>query len=211
MMSKKKSNFHVKLTKIKKISYAPTWWIKLKGKHHSRRGKGVCDEYLRKLIKKEASIESLEVINAEKALESTRKAGANALVTLSENKSRLSEVPNDSNEHSVEAIRTNRHNLNNKNLALSAIKDMLERLSQINETIVSADAVLSEHIMNLRNQTAEISHTYISGVRSGKIPDYEFLMKEYDDIPQKVYLEKHNELDSRIRNITNEYMKGEAI
>lgn len=209
-MSNSKNFFTSKLNRNLKVCRIPTWFLKLKGKIDSRKGKGVCDEFISKLLKKEAFLETNEIIDAETALSNTRKAGASAVIKLSENKMFINNAPDIEKGTSPQSIRANRTNNSQLNSVRGTAKATLDELSQINETIICIDTILEERIEKLRNHALEKCHVYISGVRASKMPDYENISVEFSDKALEIYHSKHAELDDKIHSIVSKSMK-EAI
>ncbi len=196
--------------KHRTVSRTPAWLMKLKGRIDSKKGKGVCDEYLGKLAKKEAALESLEVIDAENKLFTTRKQGAHALTTLRELNISLASIPEDDGNTSTAGIRASRNNAAARSSAKAEMKAALEALSQINEIIVNIETIMDERIARLRSQTSEMGHVYVSGVRAGELQDYSNPIDGYDDVARKIYHDQHDELDPRIRSIVNIGMKEDV-
>lgn len=209
-MSNKTKNFTNTSSYEKKACRMPAWILKLKGRIDSRKGKGVCDEFLLKLAKKEATLEANATICAENALNSTRKAGASAIVKLSDKKMYIKNAPITEKSTSPQSIRANRASNAQLSSNKGAAKIAMEELSQINETIIYIDTILEERIEKIRNHTSEKCHAYISGVRAGKMPDYESPIREYANNALEIYHNKHNELDEKIHAIVSSSMK-EAI
>lgn len=57
-MANKTKDFTSTSSYEKKVCRMPAWLLKLKGRFDSRKGKGVCDEFLLKLAKKRSHIRS---------------------------------------------------------------------------------------------------------------------------------------------------------
>lgn len=122
----------------------------------------------------------------------------------------ISSVPDAEIGTSPQSIRANRANNAQLSSSRGTAKATLEELSQINETIIYIDTILEERIEKIRNHTSEKCHAYISGVRAGKMPDYESPIRDYKNTALEIYHSKHNELDMRIHTIVSNSMK-EAI
>lgn len=199
------------LEKNRKVTRMPNWFLKLKGKYDSSKGSGVCDHFLKKLIKNEALLESSKIIDAENVLFETRKSGALALLTLYETKANILDLPEDVKGETSEAIRFNRRNAAKRIAAQGVMKTAIESLSQINETIISIETVLDERLMWLRNHTSEKTHIYLSGIHSGKLKDYVFSRDSYDDKSRIIYREKHKNLDAKIQSAVYNVTGGDAV
>lgn len=78
--------------KVKSVTCAPGFILKLKGRLDSRRGEGVCNEYISQLYKKLAAMEVNEVVAVENLLFDARKRAAVILTRFAEQERFLSGV-----------------------------------------------------------------------------------------------------------------------
>ena len=78
--------------KVKSVTWMPGFILKLKGRLDSRRGEGVCNEYICQLYKKLAAMEVNEVVEAENLLFDARRSAAVILTRFAEQKRFLSGV-----------------------------------------------------------------------------------------------------------------------
>lgn len=160
------------------VTRLPGWILKIKGRLDSRKGEGVCDEYIRRFYKKLAAMESKEVIDAENRLAGVRAEAAVILVRFMEQSRFLTGIV---------------------------------RLTAINENILSTDMILDERINEMRSKATEKVHAYITGVRGGKLSDYEYDTAEISDNAQAIYRQRHEELDGRIREAIGFGMNKEDV
>lgn len=184
--------------KIKSATKLPNFILKIKGKFDSRKGKTVPDAYIDKLKSKCESIENNEAIVAEEILFEDRKNGAVCISNISEVKAKLSSQSDTSSLSGAAAIRENRR----KNAEMSGnaakINNCIQQLNGINEHIINIDTILDERITRLRKKSHEKINVYISGVRSGKLKDYECDF-EFSNDAQTIYRKKHEKGDELIR------------
>ena len=89
----KGTNYMKNPKKVGKVIRTPGFILRIQGKMDSKKGKGVCDEYIQSVVRKLASMEGDEVIQAENALHDVRKEAAVILAEFSEKKEDLSEIP----------------------------------------------------------------------------------------------------------------------
>lgn len=199
----KGTNYMKNPKKVGKVIRTPGFILRIQGKMDSKKGKGVCDEYIQSVVRKLASMEGDEVIQAENALHDVRKEAAVILAEFSEKKEALSEIPENTGGKTVEEIRDNRRKSTRRKDAANRLKEAMNKLTTINEQIINTNTVLDERINKLRNNAAEKLHAYIAGIRCGSLTDYTFELSETDDDARQIYLEKHEMLDKKIREIVN--------
>lgn len=199
----KGTNYMKNPKKVGKVIRTPGFILRIQGKMDSKKGKGVCDEYIQSVVRKLASMEGDEVIQAENALHDVRKEAAVILAEFSEKKKDLSEIPENTGGKTVEEIRDNRRKSTRRRDAANRLKEAMNKLTTINEQIINTNTVLDERINKLRNNAAEKLHAYIAGIRCGSLTDYTFELSETDDDARQIYLEKHEMLDKKIRDIVD--------
>ena len=199
----KGTNYMKNPKKVGKVIRTPGFILRIQGKMDSKKGKGVCDEYIQSVVRKLASMEGDEVIQAENALHDVRKEAAVILAEFSEKKEALSEISENTGGKTVEEIRDNRRKSTRRKDAANRLKEAMNKLTTINEQIINTNTVLDERINKLRNNAAEKLHAYIAGIRCGSLTDYTFELSETDDDARQIYLEKHEMLDKKIREIVN--------
>ena len=199
----KGTNYMKNPKKVGKVIRTPGFILRIQGKMDSKKGKGVCDEYIQSVVRKLASMEGDEVIQAENALHDVRKEAAVILAEFSEKKEDLSEIPENTGGKTVEEIRDNRRKSTRRKDAANRLKEAMNKLTTINEQIINTNTVLDERINKLRNNAAEKLHAYIAGIRCGSLTDYTFELSENDDDARQIYLEKHEMLDKKIRDIVD--------
>lgn len=187
---------------LKPVTRMPNWLLKFKGKLDSKRGSTVADAYIDKLKCKCESIENVEAITAEGILSDDRKRSSAAIYNISEKQKFLDNKPEMKENTSAKAIRENRRTAGQISSAKSSIESGYTTLFNAYQNIVNIDTVLDERITKNRKKALEKVNVYISGVRSGKLKDYnadfEFLNDAYE-----IYKQKHSEDDERIRAIVN--------
>ncbi len=190
-----------------KVCRMPAWLLRFKGRWDSRKGEGVCDEFIRRLLKKEAFIETNECLDAEKILKDIREQGASVVIRLSADKAILGTNANVPLGDTPQDIRIGRENFAKRASAVSTAKAALDELTRINETIICVDTILEERIEKIRSHTEEKVHSYVSGVRSGKIPEYSGVDMAFSDKALDIYRTKHAQLDGKICDIVSNSMK----
>lgn len=187
---------------LRSVTRIPNCLLKLKGKLDSKRGSTVADAYIDKLKRKCEAIENVEAIAAEGILSDDRKRSSAAIYNISEKQKFLDNKPEMNENTSAKAIRKNRRTAGQISSAQSSIEAGYTTLFNVYQNIVNIDTVLDERITKNRKKTLEKVNVYISGVRSGKLKDYnadfEFLNDAYE-----IYKQKHSEDDEKIRAIIN--------
>lgn len=187
---------------LKPVTRMPNCLLKFKGKCDSKRGGTVADAYIDKLKRKCEAIENVEAITAEGILSNDRKRSSAAIYNISEKQKFLDNKPEIKENTSAKAIRENRRTAGQISFAKSSIESGYAILFNVYQNIVNIDTVLDERITKNRKKALEKVNVYISGVRSGKLKDYnanfEFLNDAYE-----IYKQKHSEDDERIRAIIN--------
>lgn len=185
---------------LKPVTRMPNCLLKIKGKLDSKRGSTVADAYIEKLKRKCESIENVEAITAESILSDDRKHSAVAIYNISANQKFLDNKPKMKENTSAKAIRENRRTTSSISSAESLIESGYTTLFNVYQDIVNIDTILDERITKNRKKALEKVNVYISGVRSGKLKDYnadfEFLNDAYE-----IYKKKHFEDDEKIRTI----------
>ena len=199
----KGTNYMKNPKKVGKVIRTPGFILRIQGKMDAKKGKGVSDEYIQSVVRKLASMEGDEVIQAENALHDVRKEAAVILAEFSEKKEDLSEIPENTGGKTVEEIRDNRRKSTRRRDTVNRLKEAMNKLTMINEQIINTNTVLDERINKLRNNAAEKLHAYIAGIRCGSLTDYTFELSENDDDARQIYLEKHEMLDKKIRDIVD--------
>lgn len=198
----KKINKFRKGKGLKPVTRMPDCLLKFKGKRDSKRGSTVADAYIDKLKRKCEATENFEAITAEGILSDDRKRSSAAIYNISENQKFLDNKPRMKENTSAKAIRENRRTADQISSAKSSIESGYTTLFNVYQNIVNIDTVLDERITKSRKKALEKVNIYISGVRSGKLRDYnadfEFLNDAYE-----IYKQKHSEDDERIRAIIN--------
>lgn len=192
---------------LKPVTRMPDCLLKFKGKRDSKRGSTIADAYIDKLKRKCEAIENVEAITAEGILSDDRKRSAVAIYNISEKQKFLDNKPEMKENISAKAIRENRRTAGQISSAKSSIEAGYATLFNVYQNIVNIDTVLDERITKNRKKTLEKVNVYISGVRSGKLKDYnadfEFLNDAYE-----IYKQKHSEDNERIRAIINSVHTG---
>lgn len=187
---------------LKPVTRMPNWLLKFKGKLDSKRGSTVADAYIDKLKRKCEAIENVEAITAEGILSDDRKRSSIAIYNIFEKQRFLDNKPEIKENTSAKTIRENRRTAGQISSAKSSIESGYTTLFNVYQSIVNIDTVLDERITKNRKKALEKVNVYISGVRSGKLKDYnadfEFLNDAYE-----IYKQKHSEDDERIRAIIN--------
>ena len=187
---------------LKPVTRMPNWLLKFKGKLDSKRGSTVADAYIDKLKRKCEAIENVEAITAEGILSDDRKRSSIAIYNIFEKQRFLDNKPEIKENTSAKTIRENRRTAGQISSAKSSIESGYTTLFNVYHNIVNIDTVLDERITKNRKKALEKVNVYISGVRSGKLKDYnadfEFLNDAYE-----IYKQKHSEDDERIRAIIN--------
>ena len=187
---------------LKPVTRMPNCLLKFKGKRDSKRGSTVADAYIDKLKRKCEAIENVEAITAEGILSDDRKRSSIAIYNIFEKQRFLDNKPEIKENTSAKTIRENRRTAGQISSAKSSIESGYTTLFNVYQNIVNIDTVLDERITKNRKKALEKVNVYISGVRSGKLKDYnadfEFLNDAYE-----IYKQKHSEDDERIRAIIN--------
>ncbi|MEY8428026.1 hypothetical protein AALA00_09990 [Lachnospiraceae bacterium 46-15] len=198
--------------RTKSVTRLPGWILRIKGKLDSKKGKGVCDEYIHHLSKRLVVMESAEVIRAENGLFEDRKKAAAVLAGFSEQKELLDREPDGRQKGSdVEAIRANRKDAERKEAARSGLRDGIENLTVINEQIINTDTVLDERINKMRSKAAEKIHAYVVGIRCGELREYTCDLSAPEDSAREIYIAKHRELNEKIRMVIAGRGKEDAV
>ncbi len=208
IMAQKKYGAYPK--RVKPVTRTPGWILRIKGRRDSRKGKGVCDEYIRRQRRRLGVAESREVIHAENRLFSSRKEAAVLLARLSELTKTQAEIISYNGDSRAETIRANRRNAQRRAEASEEIREIIKKLTMINEMLINTDLVLDEKINKLRSGLEEKFHAYAAGVRAGKLQEYEYEKDDGDDSAREIYRNRHNGLDGKIREIVHLYREEEA-
>lgn len=196
--------------RVKPVTRMPGWILRIKGRGDSRKGKGVCDEYICRQRRRLGVAESREVIRAENRLFSPRKEAAVLLARLSELTKAQADIISYNRDSRAETIRMNRRNAQRRAEASEEIREIVKKLTMINEMLINTDLILDEKINKLRSGLEEKLHAYAAGVRAGKLPDYEYEKGDGDDSAREIYRNRHDGLDGKIREIVHLYREEEA-
>lgn len=196
MKNKKTSRYRIG-GNVRKVTRLPGFVIRFKGKLDSRKGKTVPDAFTDKLVERCGANENIEALYAEDILNSTRTEGSQLLTKLKRDKESLEDVPDALPENSPYDIRQNRRTNSKRESIVSSINNSITKLSEIEETIININSVLDERITKTRRKALAVINMYISGVRSGKLPDYNPIV-EFSDDAKEIYDRKHKTGDERI-------------
>lgn len=196
--------------RVKPVTRMPGWILRIKGRRDSRKGKGVCDEYICRQRRRLGVAESREVIRAENRLFSPRKEAAVLLARLSELTKAQADIISYNRDSRAETIRVNRRNAQRRAAASEEIREIVKKLTMINEMLINTDLILDEKINKMRSGLEEKLHAYAAGVRAGKLPDYEYVKGAEDDSAREIYRNRHDGLDGKIREVVHLYREEEA-
>lgn len=191
--------------RVKPVTRMPGWILRIKGRRDSRKGKGVCDEYICRQRRRLGVAESREVIRAENRLFSSRKEAAVLLARLSELTKAQADIISYNRDSRAETIRVNRRNAQRRAAASEEIREIVKKLTMINEMLINTDLILDEKINKMRSGLEEKLHAYAAGVRAGKLPDYECVKGAEDDSAREIYRNRHDGLDGKIREVVHLY------
>lgn len=192
---------------FKPVTRMPNCLLKFKGKLDSKRGSTVANAYIEKLKRKCETIENIEAITAECILSEDRKRSSVALYSISEKQKFLDNKPGMKDNTSAKAIRENRRTAGQIRSAQALIESGYATLFSAYQNIINIDTVLDERITKNRKKALEKINVYISGVRSGKLKDYQADFKFLNDA-YEIYKQKHYEDDERIRKIIESVCMG---
>lgn len=195
-MGKKKDS-----NKKETVTRLPGWVLKWKGGRDSRKGKSVCDEYIRCLCSRLVSLESDAAAEMTARTAEERKKVAAILKDIPKQARDLDMVPGTKKEDCVEAIRENSKNMEKRSVMENGLAETVKQLTIINEVFRDADTDLDEYINCLRNDAAERIHRYVLGVRCGKLREYEWSGAFEDDTAREIYRARRRELDEKIRSV----------
>lgn len=187
---------------LKPVTKMPNCLLKLKGKLDSKRGSTVPNAYIDRLKRKCEAIENKEAIIAENILSNDRKSASIAIYNISEKRKFLDNKPEIKENTSAKAIRENRRRASQISSAEASIESGYATLCNVHQNIINIDTVLDERITKIRKKASEKINVYISGVRSGKLKDYNADFEFLDDA-YEIYQQKHSEDDERIRKIVD--------
>lgn len=204
-----KEKYSAYSNKVKQVTRMPGVFLKIKGKLDSRKGAGVCDETIHRWERKLVALESKEAIQAENWLFEGRKEASVILVRLPELEKVQMEISDNISSGTAESIRLQRKDTARKMAAVAEIHDILQKLTAIYEMIINTDLILDERINKMRRGVEEKIHTYISGIRAGKLKDYQYESKGEDDTAREIYHNRHKELDTRIAKAIKIYREEE--
>lgn len=183
----------------KSVIRGPEVTLRWKGKRDSRLGEGVCNAYISGVYKKLAQIETNEIKKTEDILKGIREEAAELLAK----KSALEHMATQKREFSdsLERLQAERE-LKEKR------QEITQKLTTLNEKLVSANLLLDEQIHKLRNHVESKLHVYISGVRTGKIKNYEYTGDRANDRAREIYKNGHHTLDEKIRRAADAGTEG---
>ena len=196
MKNKKTSKYRIG-GNVRKVTRLPLFILKLKGKLDSRKGETVPSAYTGKLVERCGANENIEALYAEDLLYPTRTEGSQLLTRIKRDKESLDDVPDIVSENTPYDIRQNRRTNSKRESILSSINNSVTKLSEIEETIINVNSVLDERITKTRRKALATIKVYISGVRSGKLPDFSPTI-EFSEDAKNIYERKHKTGDERI-------------
>lgn len=182
---------------VRKVTRLPLVFLRLKGKLDSRKGVTVPEAYTGKLIERCGANENIEALYAEDILYPIRTEGSQLLTILKRDKESLNDMPDAIPGNTPYDIRRNRENSSKRESILSSINNSLTKLPEIEETIINVNSVLDERITKTRRKALATINVYVSGVRSGKLPDFSPAI-EFSEDAKNIYDRKHKTGDERI-------------
>lgn len=195
-------------TRLKTVTRCPIWLLRIKGQLDSKKGEGVCDEFIKTLEKRLIVLESKETMKAESALKHSRERAATLLTDIDKQASVIKSVTF-VKENSIEDIRQNRKMALVKANASQKHHIDGEELMRINEQIINTHTLLDERINALRSQMTSKVHGYIKGVRSKALKDYHYQINE-EDSARSIYHDKHKHLDQAVYDMSLSLMAKEV-
>lgn len=174
--------------RIPKVTRFSGGLLHMKGRLDGRRGEGVVDAYVDKLLKRLRILEAEAVQETENRLHPSRdKASSEYFPML------RTEVPaphEKKPEHTDADVRANRRLAQETAAAETRYRAAETGLMSIAECVIHEDTLLRERILQLRSDAFSRIEVYVAGVRH-RLKEYTAEAAETDDRAWEIYVEKH--------------------
>ena len=198
-----KAKRYIKGSKIRKVSLAPDSFFRLKGKQDAKRTPTVPNSNIAKLVHCTDSLVNKEILLAEEILYPVREEAATLISSITVSKKVLEELPDEVNDTSAVAIRSNKQLNSTKSSHTSLIRSSSNSLAAINEFIISITTALEQRIEKTRKVCLRKVSSYETGLRSGGMSDYKYEVT-FNDTSLEKYIAKHAKLDKKIKSLVEE-------
>lgn len=184
----------MKRKKLQAVIKRPNWTLYWKGRRDSGKGEKVCDAYITVMYKKLAEKETAEVLQTEEILLAERKEAA---VLLEKWDALEGETEFHHISDTLERLQAERE-------WKKKAAEIRQKLTEINEKLISENMILDEHLHKLRSHVKVKVNSYITGIRAGKLKDYSHNEYGPDNRAREIYTDSHRILDDKIRKIAEQ-------
>jgi len=191
-----KAKRYIKGRGIRKVSLLPDILFRLKGRIDAKRTSTFANENIDKLIYTTDGLINKEILRAQEILHPVREEAAQLIASIQVSKNAIKELTLKQSDTFAVVIRLNKQ-LN------SAIRSNMNSLSVINEFIITVTEALKQRIEKTRKVCLKKVSAYVTGLRSGGMPDYKYEVK-FQDTSLKNYIESHEKLDKKIKSLVEE-------
>ena len=209
MKLSRKAKRYIKGKNMKKVSILPNFYFALKGSRDAKHAPSTAYSNIVKLVHCTDGLVSKEILKIEDILYPIRKEAAMLITSIVVTSKTLKEMPNEVNDSSAVAIRSNKKLKNSKRSYIAIITNNHSKLAEINELIVVLSSALEQRIERTKKMSLEKISCYECGLRSGGMSDYRYEVTFSTEAYEK-YTAEHKSLMNKIKFLTEKHTEEEA-
>lgn len=197
IVTKRPNENRFKYGRVKRIILAPKWILRVKGWLDSFKGETVPNAYCMRCFKKLEKLQAADATHAENILTNDRTQEASILMKSSVIKVESAHPPVQY-EKSDRGVRECRGDNAKRQYDSDYVKSGVEYLAKSREHINSIELILVERSLRMRKSMLESLYAYCTGVRRGKLKQYDLPSLEDRNEAYDRYREKHAKHDESV-------------
>lgn len=197
IVTKRPNENRFKYGRVKRIILAPKWILRVKGWLDSFKGETVPNAYCMRCFKKLEKLQAADATQAENILTNDRTQEASILMKSSVIKVEFAR-PSVQYEKSDRGVRECRGDNAKRQYDSDYVKAGVEYLAKSREHINSIELILVERSLRMRKSMLESLYAYCTGVRRGKLKQYDLPSLEDRNEAYDRYREKHAKHDESV-------------
>lgn len=197
IVTKRPNENRFKYGRVKRIILAPKWILRVKGWLDSFKGETVPNAYCMRCFKKLEKLQAADATQAENILTNDRTQEASILMKSSVIKVEFAR-PSVQYEKSDRGVRECRGDNAKRQYDSDYVKAGVEYLAKSREHINSIELILVERSLRMRKAMLESLYAYCTGVRRGKLKQYDLPSLEDRNEAYDRYREKHSKNDAAV-------------
>lgn len=197
IVTKRTNETRFKYGRVKRIILAPKWILRVKGWLDSFKGETVPNAFCMRVFKKLEKFQAADATQAENILSPDRKQEA-CILLKSSFMTVEAALPPATYEDSDRGVRECREDNAKRQYASEYVKSGVEYLAKTREHINSIELILVERSLRMHKAMLESLYAYCTGVRCGKLKQYDLPSLEDRNEAYDRYREKHAKHDESV-------------